>query len=131
MKETDFETLGRQWRDLTLQTWGAMASQTLDSPAVTGLLTASLDLYLAAQKRLRQAAIESLESLEIPTRTEMARLSRQILTAESRVAECEERLDEAHQRLERLQTTLEGLLEALQSKAEPPRPAAKPRRKTP
>lgn len=88
-----FDEMFKTWRDNTLNQWAAVSQQMVEAEPVTQMMKASFDTVLAGQKQMRQGVNTWLESLDLPNREDLARLSKQTLAAETRVAECEDQID--------------------------------------
>lgn len=145
-KAPDLNEMWRQWRDLSVENWSWMAGQAASGEAFAQASTATMETMLAGAKRVRETVGQGLDSMEIPRRSDLARLSTQVLTVEARVAEVEDRLDAVHADLRSLRRLMEdvrtsldrntefeariaGLEEALKS-ALAATPAAEPERAT-
>lgn len=107
-----FEKMTKQWQDAVVDTWGSMAKQVVGSEEFSKASAEQMDFTLAGQKRLRDNSAQFLDSLEIPKRSDLARLSKQISSAESRLADCEGILDKILAMVKHLDARLEGLGQA-------------------
>lgn len=93
MNNNTFEDIAKNWQNAALDNWNAMTSNVTNSESWFNAMNAQMDVYLASVKRIRQSVATSLDVLDLPKREDLARLSAQVLSAETRVAECEDRLD--------------------------------------
>jgi uncharacterized coiled-coil protein SlyX len=101
-----FEEMFKTWRDTSLNQWAAVSQQLIETEPVTQMMKASFDTMLASQKQMRQGVNTWLESLDLPNRGDLARLSQQVLSAETRVAECEDAIDTLRGQVGQLASTL-------------------------
>ncbi|MCE7872443.1 hypothetical protein DYH09_18975 [bacterium CPR1] len=85
-EENTFESLADQWREMWLDNWASVTRATVDSDA------AAFNWTLAGQKMWRDAMGQALESMDLPRRSDLARLSRQIAALEARVLDMQEEL---------------------------------------
>ena len=99
----DFQEMTNQWQELVMDSWGKMARQTVQSDEFAAASNACLDWTLSWQKEMRNQSGQFMDLLELPKRSDVARLSKQVLAAEERVAECEEKLDEMVSLLKKIQ----------------------------
>lgn len=89
----DIEAMTRQWQDLMVDSWGKMTKQMVGSDTFAAASSAYLDWALAFQKQMRNNSAQVMDSLEIPKRSDIARISKQIMAVELRIADMEDRLD--------------------------------------
>lgn len=97
----------RSWGDLCMESWSAWTRATVNSDAFAAATTSALDWNLNTQKQTRELMGQYLEALEIPRRSDLARLSRQILAVEARVLDAEEHLAGISRSLSGLQESLD------------------------
>lgn len=89
----EFENAWKQWRDLSISSWSGMAQQMVENDTIAQSMAASYDWGLEMQRRMRESTQTYLQTLDVPTGEDLARLSRQIVSAEGRVLDCEEQVD--------------------------------------
>lgn len=89
----DLEAMTRQWQDLMMDSWGKMTKQVVGSDTFAAASSAYMDWALNWQKQMRNNTGQFLDSLDIPKRSDLARLSKQVIAVEMRIAEMEDRLD--------------------------------------
>lgn len=89
----DLEGMTRQWQDLMIDSWGNMTKQFVHSDHFAAASSAYMDWALNWQKQMRNNTGQFLDSLEFPKRSDIARLSKQLMAVETRVADMEDRLD--------------------------------------
>lgn len=89
----DLEAMTRQWQDLMVDSWGKMTKQMVGSDTFAAASSAYLDWALAFQKQMRNNTGQLMDSLEIPKRSDIARISKQVMAVELRIADMEDRLD--------------------------------------
>lgn len=100
----EFENAWKQWRDLTISSWSGMAQQMVESDAVAQSMAASYDWGLEMQRRMRESTQTFLQTIDVPTGEDLARLSRQVVSAEGRVLDCEEQVDDLRARVTAAET---------------------------
>jgi len=96
----EFETAWKQWRDLTVNTWSAVGQQLVETDSVVQAMGASFDWYLEMQRRMRESTQSCLQSLDVPSGEDLARLSRQVVAAEGRMLDCEDRQERVEERVD-------------------------------
>lgn len=109
----DLDELWRQWRDMTVENFAWMAGQAASGEAFTNSAKAMNDAYLVYSKKMREMMGQSMDALELPKRSDLARISTQVLTVESRVADLEDRLDGVQAELGRFGRLLEDIKSSL------------------
>lgn len=93
----------------TMKMWEEMTRATISSEAFSAASNATLDWTLFWQKQWRNQSAQMMDAMEFPKRSDLARLSKQVLAAESRVAACEEQLEEVNEKLDRVLAALKTL----------------------
>ncbi|GMU57272.1 MAG: hypothetical protein AMXMBFR33_64180 [Candidatus Xenobia bacterium] len=91
-EENTFENLADQWRQMWLDNWASVTRTTVDSDSFKNANAAAFNWTLAGQKMWRDAMGQALESMDLPRRSDLARLSRQIAALEARVLDMQEEL---------------------------------------
>lgn len=128
----------KTWQDATLDTWSFATKQVTNNETWFNAVNAQMDVALAGQKKMKQTVAASLEALDLPKKDDLVRLSVQVLSAETRAAECEDRLDRAEsvlkayeRRIVELEQTVAALQQSTEKAAETPaeKPAVKPAEK--
>lgn len=94
-EENTFENLADQWRQMWLDNWASVTRTTVDSDSFKNANAAAFNWTLAGQKMWRDAMGQALESMDLPRRSDLARLSRQIAALEARVLDMQEELAQA------------------------------------
>ena len=85
--------LWRQSYEQAEQAWTKALQQTTGSDAFGESLGRSLDSYLGFQKMLRENMQVYLESMNVPTRNDIARLGELIVNLENKIDELDDRID--------------------------------------
>lgn len=111
----DLDALWRQWRDVSVENFAWMTGQAASGEAFTKSSKAMMDLYLSQAAKARELMGQSLDAMEIPRRSDLARLSTQVLGVEKRVLDVEEHLDRLESRLAKMNALLEGLQPSLKT----------------
>lgn len=105
----EFEKMATEWRNRMLDDWGAMAKTMVGSDAFGAASAATMDWSLLMQKQTRSQMGQWLEAMEIPKRSDIARVSKEVKGVEQRVADCEDRLDQVNDSLKKVARQLEKL----------------------
>lgn len=111
----ELDALWRQWRDIGVENFAWMTGQAASGEAFTRSSKATMDLYLSQAAKARELMGQSLDALEIPKRSDLARLSTQVLGVEKRVLDVEDHLDRLESRLSKIHTLLEGMQPSLKT----------------
>ncbi len=119
----DLESMTRQWQDLMMDGWSQVTKQMVHSDAFAAASNAYLDWALAWQKQMRNNTGQFMDAMEFPKRSDIARLSKQLMAVEMRMAEMDDRLDQMTRLMgamsEGLQRVVEHSLIARQAQATP------------
>jgi hypothetical protein len=111
----------RQWQDLMMDGWSQVTKQMVHSDAFAAASNAYLDWALAWQKQMRNNTGQFMDAMEFPKRSDIARLSKQLMAVEMRMAEMDDRLDQMTRLMgamsEGLQRVVEHSLVARQAQA--------------
>ena len=124
------------WQNVMMENWAHWTKATINSDAFVQTSSAVMDWNLASQNKMREMTGQYLEALDLPRRSDLARLSEQILTVEKRLAEGEDERDELKEQLDTIESKLDkliGLLGKQPQAASAPATvvaAAKPKAKT-
>ncbi len=100
----------REWYDRTSETWSKVIGDAIGAEAFMESASRYLDVYTSYYKSLRQTAETQLHNLQIPTRSDVARVAGLVVALEDKV----DRLEDAFERFENSQR---------QSQAQEPAPA--------
>lgn len=109
----ELDALWRQWRDVTVENVAWMTGQAASGEAFTKSTNAMTDVYLTQARKAREMMGQSLDAMEIPKRSDLARLSTQVLGVESRIADVEDHLDRVETQVRKMTGLLEGLVSSL------------------
>lgn len=134
----DLEAMTRQWQELMMDGWGKMTKEVVGSDAFAAASSSYLDWALSWQKQMRNNTGQFLDSLEFPKRSDVARISKQVMAVEMRIADMEDRLDKMTNLMGAMSEAMQRIVEhtvtsapapvqvkAAPAKAEaPPKPAA-------
>jgi hypothetical protein len=107
----DLDAMTKQWQNLMMDSWGAATKQVVGSDSFAAASSAYMDWALHWQKQMRNNTGQFLDSLEFPKRSDIARLSKQLIAVETRVAEMEDRLDKMVNLLGALSGGMQKLVE--------------------
>ena len=85
--------LWRRTYEMAEQAWGKALEQTTGTDAFAANLGKSLDSYLGFQKLMRDNMQLYLESMNLPTRADLARLGELIVNLENKIDDLDDRVD--------------------------------------
>lgn len=85
--------LWRQTYEMAEQAWTKALEQTTGTDAFAASLGKSLDSYLGFQKLMRENMQVQLETLNLPTRNDIARLGELIVNLENKIDELDDRVE--------------------------------------
>jgi hypothetical protein len=85
--------LTKKWQEMVTSSWSQMTKEVVSSDAFATASSATLDASLAWQKQIRQQSGQYMETLDIPKRSDLARLSKQVSGLQGRLLEVEDKLD--------------------------------------
>lgn len=103
-----FEKMAKQMQDAVIETWSGATKQAVGSDGFSAASSAYLDWTLASQKQVRSSSAQFMDALEFPKRSDVARISKQISNAETRIADCEDALDKVLSVLQRLEAKVDA-----------------------
>jgi chromosome segregation ATPase len=83
---------------------GKLAQELLENPMVSGALSAALE----TRERAMRAQEVALSALNLPSASDLERLTRRLRSVSQRLEGLEDALDRVEQRLGRIETTLDG-----------------------
>ncbi|MCA9797477.1 MAG: hypothetical protein KC910_36950 [Candidatus Eremiobacteraeota bacterium] len=106
---TPIQEMASDWQQMMFDTWQVWTKAMVESEAFSTTSAAMLDWNLAAQKQMRELSGQYMEALEIPRRSDLARVSAQIMAVEQRLADNEDERDEMKDTLDDIKSLLKGL----------------------
>jgi hypothetical protein len=89
-----FQKFATDYNNMVLEGWSAWTKQTIQSDAFTATTGAVMDWSLASQKMMTELSGQWMESMDIPKRSDLARISAQVQAVESRLLDQEDNQDE-------------------------------------
>lgn len=98
-----------QWQKMMVDSWSQWTRNTIASDSFAAASSACMDWSLSTQKMLSDMSGQMMESLDIPKRSDLARLSSQIQAVESRLLDQED----ANEELRSLLHAINGKLDRL------------------
>ncbi len=110
-----------QWQKMWTDSWSQVTKSTVSSEGFTAASGAYMDWMLASQKMVAETSGQVMETLDIPRRSDLARLAAQIQSVETRLLDQEEINSDIRQLLLNLNAKLDKLAAA---EAAPPEAAA-------
>ena len=122
-----FTELANGYQKMMMDTWSTWTKATVSSDAFAQGSASMMDWNLATQNKMKEMTGQYLEALDMPRRSDLARLSEQVLTLEKRLADGEDERDELHQKLSAVESKLDKVLEVLSQQAATSKKAATPK----
>lgn len=107
----DLETMTRQWQEMMMDGWSKATKQVVGSDSFAAASSSYMDWALSWQKQMRNNTGQFMDSLEIPKRSDVARISKQVTAVEMRIADLEDRLDKMTGLLGAMSTAMQKLVE--------------------
>ncbi len=104
-----YTEMAQEWQKMMLDTWQVWTKAMVESDTFSSTSSAVLDWNLAAQKQMREMSGQYMDALEIPRRSDFARLSAQVLSVEQRLADSEDERDDLAATLDEVKSLLVGL----------------------
>lgn len=100
-----------QWQKLMVDTWSQWTAKTVSSESFAAASGAYMDWTLSTQKMLTEMSGQMMETMDVPRRSDLARLASQIQSVETRLLDQEDSQEEIrdlllslHAKLDRLQS---------------------------
>ena len=92
--------LWRQWYEQGERFWSKAFEQSISTEGYAALLGQTVDAYVASAKALREQMTRSLETMNLPSRDDFARLAAQVVALEAKIDDLDEKLDQVLDRLD-------------------------------
>ena len=105
----EFQNMANQYNQMMMDTWSSWTKQTIQSESFSSGAGAFMDWSLATHKMMTELSGQVMESLDIPKRSDLARLSAQIQSVETRILEQEDNQDDIKDLLVELTKKLDNL----------------------
>jgi polyhydroxyalkanoic acid synthase PhaR subunit len=90
----------QEWYQQTEQIWSKAFEKTIDTSAFAALMSQTLEAYVSYARALREQTTRSLESMNLASREDFARLAAQVVALEEKIDTLEDKLDRLLDRLE-------------------------------
>ena len=116
----DFGQAAAQWQKVWMDSWGQMAKSTISSESFAAASGAYMDWTLSTQKVVAEMSGQIMETLDMPRRSDLARLAAQVQSVESRLLDQEE----ANEDIRDLLVALNAKLDKLAASGSAPAPVA-------
>jgi len=97
-------TFWKQWYDTNEQAWSKALEQMVGTPEYAQTMGKTMEAFLAFQRSVRDNMRLYLESVNLPTREDIARLGEQIVHLEEKIDDLDDRVDELMAAVRRLDT---------------------------
>lgn len=117
----EFGQAAAQWQKLWMDSWGQMTKSTVSSESFAAASGAYMDWTLSTQKMVAEMSGQVMETLDMPRRSDLARLAAQVQSVETRLLDQEEANEDIRELLISLNAKLDKLASA---KASAPAPVA-------
>lgn len=89
-----FQKFATDYNKMMMDSWSSWTKQTVQSDAFTSASGAFMDWSLATHKMMTELSGQVMESMDIPKRSDLARLSAQVQSVETRLLDQEDNSDE-------------------------------------
>ena len=92
----------RAWREFYQQseaTWGPQLEQNLGTEAYAAMIGQTLDAYVSFHKALRESMNRYLETMNLPSRDDFARVASQITALEAKIDALDEKVEDLQDNL--------------------------------
>jgi polyhydroxyalkanoic acid synthase PhaR subunit len=111
----------KQWYDATSDTWARFVEDTISSEQFLEMVRPFLESYTTFIKTFRNAEEEYLRSLQIPTRSDVARVAQLVISLEEKVDQIDDTLEDGHTQMATRQSIgeLDRRLSQVESKLAP------------
>lgn len=94
-----FQKFANDYNKMMMDSWSSWTKQTIQSDTFASASGAMMDWSLATHKMMTELSGQMMESMDIPKRSDLARLSAQVQAVESRLLEREESQEEIRELL--------------------------------
>jgi hypothetical protein len=111
-----FQKFATDYNKMMMDGWSSWTKQTIQSDAFTSASGAFMDWSLATHKMMGELSGQVMDSMDIPKRSDLARLSAQVQAVESRLMD----QDDQQEELRDLLTTLIKKIDDIPAPAHPP-----------
>lgn len=120
----EFGQAAAQWQKLWMDSWGQMTKNTVSSESFAAASGAYMDWTLSTQKMVAEMSGQIMETLDMPRRSDLARLAAQVQSVETRLLDQEEANEEIRDLLLSLNAKLDKLAATKAAPAPSPVPVA-------
>ncbi len=108
----DFGQAATQWQKMMTDSWSQWTKTTVASESFASASGAYMDWALSTQKVMTEVSGQVLETLDVPRRSDLARLSAQVQAVETRLLDQEDNSSEIRDLLIALNAKLDKLADA-------------------
>ena len=115
----EFGQAAAQWQKLVSNSWGQWAKSTVSSESFAAASGAYMDWTLSTQKMMAEMSGQVMETLDMPRRSDLARLAAQVQSVETRLLDQEE----ANEEIRSLLVSLNAKLDKMSAPTPAPSPA--------
>jgi polyhydroxyalkanoic acid synthase PhaR subunit len=105
----------RQFYQQSEQTWGKLLEQQQGSEAYAAMIGQTLDTYASFHRALRDNMNRYLETMNLPSRDDFARLASQVVALEAKIDAVDEKIDDLQDRLGNRDRQADSLRDRLRS----------------
>ncbi len=105
----EFQQATNQWQKMMTDSWSQWTKTTVASDSFSAASGAYMDWTLSTQKMMTEMSGQVMESMDIPRRSDLARLSSQVQAVETRLLDQEESNDDIRELLMKLNAKLDQI----------------------
>lgn len=105
----DFGQAATQWQKMMMDSWSQWTKSTVSSDSFATASGAYMDWALSTQKVVTEVSGQILETMDMPRRSDMARLSAQVQAVETRLLDQQDNASEIRDLLAALNAKLDRL----------------------
>lgn len=108
----EFQKMASQANQMVMDSWSNWTKQTIQSESFASSAGALMDWSLATHKMMTELQGQFMESMDIPKRSDLARISAQVQSLESRVMEQDDAQEDIRDLLVAISTKLDKIAAA-------------------
>lgn len=117
----EFQKMANDANKMMLESWSSWTKDTIQSDAFTSASGAFMDWSLATHKMMNELSGQFMESMDVPRRSDLARISSQVQSVETRILEQEEAQDDIKELLSVIVNKLDTMEQRKQEKPASPK----------
>ncbi len=117
----EFQQTANQFNKMMMDSWSQWTKQSVSSDTFAAASSAYMDWSLATQRLMTDLSGQFMESLDMPRRSDLARLSAQVQSVETRLLDQEDSQEDLKEMLKAINAKLDQLAINAQAPAAPTR----------